>query len=293
MVIAADPKPSHHKYFDVLIKDDIVMNSVAYEATSLYADAVFHLGASADVSDSTKRPSLYYKNNIGATAALFDNLIQMGWNGDVIFSSTASVYGFKDKACTETDVLEPQTAYGKSKLMCEEFLQELWNCHKISSSTFRYFNVAGAYDDVGDHLDSSHVIQKLCYSAIKNQPFFIFGENYNTKDGTCVRDYLHVLDVCNAHFTALERLKKHPGVYTYNLGTNSGVSVKELATKFKVQTGKNIHITSAQQRPGDPGYLVANPAKFINDTGFKYEHSDIDNIIDSAWQWYRRKDNAV
>lgn len=288
MVIAADPKPAKHNYFDTLINDDIIMNSVAYEATNLYVDAVFHLGASADVTDSTRRPSLYYKNNIGATASLFDNLIQMGWKGPVIFSSTAAVYGKSKQAVSEFSALSPMNSYGKSKLMCEEYLEDLWNIHSIPSVIFRYFNVAGAYEDVGDHHDSHHVLQKLCYSAKENQPFFIFGSDLETRDGTCVRDYLHVRDVCEAHFTALEYLKKHPLMYHFNLGTNEGTSVKELVTKFEANTGKTINYKLAASRPGDPAYLVANPSKFINTTGFKYQHSDIENIIKSAWEWYRR-----
>jgi len=288
MVVAADPRSPKHSYYDTFINDNIVMNSVAYEATNLYVDAVFHLGASADVTDSTKRPSLYYKNNIGATAALFDNLIQMGWSGPIVFSSTAAVYGKSNQTVSEYNALAPMNSYGKSKLMCEEYLEDLWHIHKLPSAIFRYFNVAGAYDDVGDHHDSHHVLQKLCFSAKNNQPFFVYGSDLETRDGTCVRDYLHVRDVCEAHFVALEYVKKHPSVYQFNLGTNEGTSVMELVTKFQANTGKTINYKLAASRPGDPAYLVANPSKFINTAGFKYHHSDIENIIKSAWEWYRR-----
>jgi len=288
MVIAADPKPSKHTYFDTFINDDIAMNIVAYEATNLYVDAILHLGASADVTDSTKRPSLYYKNNLGATAALFDNLTQLGWNGPVIFSSTAAVYGKSNQPLSELSSTTPINSYGKSKLMCEEYLKDLWDIHNIPSIIFRYFNVAGAYGDVGDHFDSHHVLQKICYSAKNNQPFFVFGSDLETRDGTCIRDYLHVLDVCEAHFKALDFVKNNTGVSCFNLGTNTGTSVLELLDAFHTHTGEKINFKLAARRPGDPEHLVANPSKFIQSTEFKYQHSGIDNIVKSAWDWYRR-----
>lgn len=292
-VLGADVKAPTHNYLDEFVLDNISMNSVAYEATNLKVDAVFHLAASADVTHSTIRPSLYYYNNLGATSKMFDNLITMGWKGPVIFSSTASVYGFKNYKCIENDQLRPESAYGKSKLMCETYFNDLWKYNQIPSVIFRYFNVAGGYGDVGDHLNSDHVLQKLCHSAVSEKYFRIFGDTYDTPDGSCVRDYLHVLDVCRAHFTALEFLQKTIGIHTFNLGTGEGISVKELVTKFISGTGKNISYKINNPRPGDPGYLVADSSKFIGTTLFNYEHSSIDNIINSAWEWYRRKYNAV
>lgn len=292
-VVGADVNLPKHPYYDEFVHDDIVKNSVAYEASNLKVDAVFHLAASADVTHSTIRPSLYYHNNIGATSKLFDNLIGLGWKGPVIFSSTASVYGFKNYKCIENDQLSPESAYGKSKLMCETYFDDLWKYNKIPSVIFRYFNVAGGYGDVGDHFNSDHVLQKLCYSAVSDKYFRIFGDTYDTPDGSCVRDYLHVLDVCRAHFTALEFLQKNFGIHTFNLGTGEGISVKELVTKFISGTGKSISCKISNPRPGDPGYLVADSSKFVATTLFNYEHSNIDNIISSAWEWYRSNNNAL
>jgi len=288
-VIGVDVKKSNHSYFDHFINSDISMNEVAYEAVNYKVDAVFHLAASADVTDSTRRPSLYYHNNLGATAKLFDNLMLQGWNGQVVFSSTAAVYGLSNLPNRENINIDPPNVYGKSKLMCETFFKDLHATHNIPVTTFRYFNVAGAYGDVGDHLDSHHVLQKLCYSAKENQPFFMFGTNLPTSDGSCVRDYIHVRDVCEAHFTALEYQNNDSEYNTFNLGTMDGISVKELAAKFIERTGKNIKIKNAEPRPGDPFFLVANPTVFKNVTNFEYKHSNIDNIIDSAWEWYRRE----
>jgi len=288
-VIGVDTKKSSHKYFDHFFNSDIGMNEVAYEAVNYNVDAVFHLAASADVTDSTIRPSLYYHNNLGATAKLFDNLILQGWKGKVIFSSTAAVYGISNQPNRENINIDPPNVYGKSKLMCETFFKDLNFIHNIPVTTFRYFNVAGAYEDVGDHLESHHVLQKLCYSAKKNQPFFMFGHTLPTSDGSCVRDYIHVRDVCEAHFKAIEYQDIDKNYNTFNLGTMDGISVKELATKFIERTGKNIKIKDAESRPGDPFFLVANPTLFKNVTNFEYKHSSIDNIIDSAWEWYRRE----
>lgn len=292
-VIGADTVPPEHRYFDEFICDNVTRNLVSYTAANMNVDAVFHLAASADVTHSTTRPSLYYHNNVGAMSKLLDNLLMMGWSGPVIFSSTAAVYGEKNTPCLETDELNPFTAYGKSKLMCEQYLNDLWECNNIPSISFRYFNVAGAYDDAGDHLHSDHVIQKLCLSAVEKKPFKIFGNNYSTSDGTCVRDFIHVLDICEAHFHALEYLKQNKQTHVFNLGTNNGVSVKQLVDSFSAITNKKITFEYDNPRKGDPEFLVANPSKFINDTGFEYKHSSIDKIIDSAWKWYRRQYNAV
>ncbi len=217
----------------------------------------------------------------------------MGWKGPIIFSSTAAVYGARDIPCIEDSQLLPFTAYGKSKLMCEQYLEDIWTCNQIPSVSFRYFNVAGAYDDVGDHLDSGHILQKLCNSASTNLTFKIFGNKYQTIDGTCVRDYIHVLDVCEAHFTALDYVTAVPGAHTFNLGTKTGTSVKQLFNKFCSITNVKLNAIHDNIREGDPEFLVADPTKFIKQTNFKYNHSNIDNIIDSAWKWYRRNNNAV
>jgi len=295
-VLGTDVNIPAHDYYDEFVHDSIVKNSVAYEASNLKVDAVFHLAASADVSHSTRRPSLYYNNNIGATSKLLDNLIMMGWKGPVIFSSTAAVYGTRATPCTEDLTPTPFTAYGRSKLMCEHLLKDVWNCNQIPSVSFRYFNVAGAYTDVGDHLESGHVIQKLCNSASTKEQFNIFGNRYQTIDGTCVRDYIHVLDVCEAQFTALNYLNSNPGAHIFNLGTKSGISVKQLYEKFCNITGEKIKAVYDIAREGDPDFLVADPTKFINATDFNYSHSNIEKIIDSAWKWYsnhRRNNNAV
>lgn len=286
-VIGTDTNKPKHNYFDEFVFDSIDRNIVAYNGID--CDAIFHLAASADVTDSTRRPSLYYKNNLGATSSLFDNLIEMGWkNKPVIFSSTAAVYGKSNQPLKEYSSLSPPNSYGKSKLMCEDYFKDLWEIHNLPSVIFRFFNVCGAYEDVGDHLDSHHVVQKLCYSAVNNKDFLIYGHNYSTRDGTCIRDYLHILDVCEAFFVALDFLIKNPLLYTFNLGTSNGTSVKELATRFIANTGKPMNTILVDPRPGDPAYLVADPTLFIETTKFEYKHSSIDNIIDSAWKWYRR-----
>lgn len=291
-VIGLDRNSPKHDYLDAVITRDISKKEAAYAVKTCNIEAIFHLAASADMSHSTKRPALYYSNNIGASSKFIDNLLQSGWSGPIIFSSSAAVYGAQNSPCKEHENIKPFNAYGMSKLMCEQLLNDVHNINNLPVVMFRYFNVAGAYDDVGDHLSGRHVLQKLCSCALNNQPFSMFGYDLNTRDGTCLRDYIHVRDAVNAFFHALDFVTRCPGIYTFNLGTKQGTTVKELATRFIERTGKNIDIIPSKSRPGDPSQLVADPSLFIESTKFKYKHSDIDAIIDSAWEWYRRNNGV-
>lgn len=288
-VYGVDWKAPSHTFCQNFMVGDIGAYEVAKEVIDKEITTIFHLAASADVTDSVSRPSLYYHNNLGATAWMFDNLIQLGWKGQVISSSTAAVYGPSDEPQVEDYNINPTNSYGRSKLMCEMYLMDLFAAHEIPVINFRYFNVAGAYDDVGDHFNSGHVLQKLCHSASNDEPFFIFGTDYDTRDGTCIRDFVHVRDVSEAHFHGLKYLTNNPGYYTFNLGSKEGMSVKELATRFIERTGKTIKVFEYDRRPGDPSCLVANPDFFKQETNFEYNYTNIDTIIDSAWFWYRSK----
>ena len=270
--------------------DDFTLSKVGDDLSAHFdfqnIDAICHLAASADVTDSMTRPSLYYHNNIGQTSSMMDQFYLGGWDGKLIFSSTAAVYGDNNYAVDEDSSLKPINAYGHSKLMCEYYLHAINKIHKTPITIFRYFNVAGGYGDVGDHLDSGHILQKLCNSYFNNTPFNVFGTDYNTRDGTCVRDYIHVLDVCGAHLKALEDVDNT--VKVYNLGTGSGITVNEMLHAFVKFTTSKFTCECKNRRDGDPAFLVANSSKFIND-GFEYKHSSIDNIIQSTIDWYRSR----
>jgi len=185
----------------------------------------------------------------------------------------------------------PCNPYGRSKLMCEEAIQEICTSAGIDTVIFRYFNVAGAYNDAGDHLDSDHILPKICSAIYDYNYFTINGGNYKTRDGTCVRDYVHVLDICRAHIHACDFLGDLPdmkGVYTFNLGSREGFTNKEIVEAFQKYTGEELKYVIGDRRPGDPPLLIAENSKFIEQTGFEYKHTDLEKIVTSAWDWYKK-----
>lgn len=261
---------------DLVIKEDI--------------DTIFHLAASADVEMSVTNPALFYTNNIGNTSRFISNLIDRGWNGKVIFSSTAAVYEDDNSSGVhENSTINPPNPYGKSKLACEHFFEDVQKVNDIDVVVFRYFNVAGAWNDCGDHDNSTRIIAKLCRSTYHKQQFTLYGTDKNTFDGTCVRDYLHVRDVCEAHLQACDFLDSKPGYHVFNLGIGRGWSNREIINSFLLFTGQEPIVVEGPDRPGDPDHLVSIADKFMNQTGFRYKHSSLENIICSAWEHYLLK----
>ena len=276
-----DPSPYvHREYINTF-------DSICTYVNIREFDAIFHFAAYADVPDSVAYPAKYYRNNTGNTASLLDELRYHGYKGRFIFSSTAAVYAESDTPVLETSLIQPPNPYGRSKYACEQLLDDWNKAHGYGVVKFRYFNVGGAYDDVGDHHDATHVIQRLCDAHYHQKAFTIFGNDKRTFDGTCVRDYVHVIDICRAHLHALQYLIENPGCYTFNLGSGQGFSVKQVVEAFSRFTGKTTNIiTSAQGRPGDPDLLVADNSKFIAQTGFEYKHTNLEQIINSAWMHF-------
>lgn len=258
---------------------------VAQMVYDLKIDTICHLAADASVPDSITSPSKYYTNNVSALIQFLDNLVKLKWKGKFIFSSSAAVYPSASKLASESDPTDPMNPYGLTKLMGEQILQDYYKAYGISVVCFRYFNVAGAWDDVGDHGMSDHVIQKMISSVNRHSDFNIYGTDKDTPDGTCIRDYLHVRDVCGAHLTAIDYLDDNHGFHVYNLGTGNGTSVKQLAINFIMNTGRNLSIQNGESRDGDPDFLVADGHRFVADTGYTYNHSDINNIIKTAWKY--------
>lgn len=249
---------------------------------------IFHFAASAAIADSVTNPALYYWNNLGETTKLLGNLHQAGWKGKFIFSSTAAVYGEYGTFAIEDQEKAPCNPYGHSKLMCEQAIEDICRSAEIDCVIFRYFNVAGAYNDAGDHLDSDHILPKICSAIYDKKPFIINGYNYPTRDGTCIRDYVHVLDIGRAHLHAAEYLEENPGIHTFNLGSSEGFTNKEMVDAFKKYTGEEFEYSYGPNRPGDPALLMANNRKFIQETGFEYKHTDLEKIVTSAWEWYKK-----
>lgn len=263
---------------DPLVADRVIDDGV---------DHIFHFAASAAIADSVTRPALFYHNNVGTTTKLLDNLIQRGWKGKFIFSSTSSVYGSHEELVHEESELRPANPYGVSKYMTEVALSDICSKAGISTVMFRYFNVAGAYDDVGDHSDAEHIIPKICNAVYNGKEFTINGSDYDTRDGTCIRDYTHVVDICRAHLHASKFLDNNPGIHTFNLGTSRGTSNLEMVEAFH-RFAKKFKINYGPRRPGDPDQLVCNAKKF-DSTGFRYTHSSLEQIITSQWAWYQKQ----
>lgn len=268
------------------IAEDIIIECILDQGI----DTIFHLAAYADVGDSVLRPDVYYENNIGKTSLMLMKLLNKGWRGKIIFSSTAAVYKEQPLPVHEDNPIGSPNPYGKSKYACEQLLHDISKAYDIPVVIFRYFNVAGAWDDVGDHQGATHIISRLCDSVYHNKLFTLFGANKNTPDRTCIRDYLHVRDVCDAHIHAAKFLDNAPlGVYTYNLGTGEGRSNLEIIKAFERFTGHAPKYYVGENRPGDPDYLVAGASKFCIHTDYRYTHSSLENIITTAWNYYCNK----
>ena len=285
-VIGVDCKENTHKYLNEFYYCDINDKSMIANAVIKYKpDAIFHFAASADVSLSVQNPALFYENNIGATSQMMHTLIRSKWSGHFIFSSTAAVYGIpKTGIAAENDLLLPINPYGQSKLMCEIALADIVKGTDIKLTQFRYFNVCGAWGDVGDHVDATHIIPRLCHASKSGRPFTIYGKNYHTKDGTCVRDYIHVRDVCRAHLWIVGMQKEQNK--TYNLGSGKGYSNAEVVEAFKLFTGQNLYHTYGNPRSGDPAVLIAEPSKFMREYDFHYEFNSLEQMITSSWEYY-------
>lgn len=243
---------------------------------------IFHLAASSLLGPSATDPLLYYQNNTARTINLIKKLADRGWKGRIVFSSTAAVYGDQlTGVVTENSPLQPCNFYGKSKLACEEILS-VAHMYGIDVTIFRYFNVAGAYDDMGQESGEPHLITRICNAAAGRNPLTVYGDDYPTEDGTCIRDYVHVRDICNAQIYAMDNQING----TFNLGTFTGTSVKEIISGFIDVNRINVEYEIGKRREGDPTTLIAYPYEYTT-TGFKYKHSQLDNILQSAWEYFK------
>ncbi len=244
-------------------------------------DVIVHLAATSTVGPDARDPWLYYFNNTARTTTFLYKLKQVGWKGHIIFASTAAVYGNYDRPVMEIDTLSPPSVYGHSKMLCERMLNHA-SRHDIKTTTFRFFNVAGAYNGFGEEAEDTHLISKICNAALTNSPVSVYGDLYPTRDGTCIRDYVHVADICDAIIYSAEN-----EVYgTYNLGTQRGISVKEMIEQFNMHTGQNVQYIVGEPRKGDASFLVADPGLFERQSGFTYKYA-IRDIINSSWEYFK------
>ena len=253
-------------------------------------DGVMHFAALIEAGESMAKPELYFRNNTAATLSLLESMLATGVSR-LVFSSTAAVYGEPESTPIREDApLRPTNAYGESKLLVEKILTWMYRVHGLSYASLRYFNVAGAAADRGEaHEPESHLIPLILDVALgRRQKIMIYGEDYPTADGTCVRDYVHVEDLAEAHLMAFEALAQG-GQRIYNLGNGSGFTVRQVIESARRVTGQPIPVEVAPRRPGDPAVLIASSEKIGRELGWKPRHTDLDGIVASAWEWHQQR----
>jgi UDP-glucose 4-epimerase len=252
-------------------------------------DAVMHFAAYIEVGESVREPAKYYRNNVLNTMILLDAMVQYGI-GNFIFSSTAAIFGEPDYTpIDEKHDKQPINPYGRTKLMVENILQDYDTAYGLKSTCLRYFNAAGA-DPEGElgerHDPETHLIPLILQAASgRRQDIKVFGDDYPTDDGTCVRDYIHILDLCEAHRLALKRMQQTGCSASYNLGNGKGYSVQQVIDATRKVTTRDFKVSHAERRPGDPAVLVADSTLATKELGWQPQYPDLDSIIGSAWRW--------
>ncbi|MBS1789005.1 MAG: UDP-glucose 4-epimerase GalE [Acidobacteria bacterium] len=255
-------------------------------------EAVIHMAADSLVGESMADPLKYFGNNVGGAMSLIGAMRKVGVKKFVL-SSTAAVYGSPETMpITEETPQNPTNPYGESKLMIEKMLRWCDEAYGLRYVSLRYFNAAGATDRCGeDHSPETHLIPNvLKVAAGEAEHVNIFGEDYPTPDGTCVRDYIHVIDLADAHILALNVMERRSEIY--NLGYGSGYSVAEVVEMARQVTGCRIPTEAAPRRAGDPAVLIASPDKIMRDLGWNPRNSELDRIIESAWRWRQAHPNG-
>lgn len=277
----------------VFIQADLQDNNALTNALSEHKiEAVVHMAADSLVGESMADPLKYFGNNAGGAMSLLNAMLKTEVKKFVL-SSTAAVYGSPETVpITEETPQNPTNPYGESKLMIEKMLRWCDEAYGLRYVSLRYFNAAGASERCGeDHEPETHLIPNVLRVAAGQAPHLnIFGEDYPTPDGTCIRDYIHVIDLAAAHVLALNVMERRSEIY--NLGYGSGYSVAEVVEMARQVTGRWVSTESAPRRAGDPPVLIASPDKIMRDLGWNPRHSELDRIIESAWRWYQSHPNG-
>ena len=259
-------------------------------------DSVIHFAASSLVGESVSNPLEYYRNNVAGSQALISKLVEHDVKY-IVFSSTAATYGNPERTpIQESDATNPTNPYGETKLAIEKMLRWCDDAYGLKSTSLRYFNAAGADPEgrIGeDHQPESHLIPIVLQAALgQRAKVSIFGNDYDTKDGTCVRDYIHVLDLAQAHYLALKKMKETNESGVYNLGNGKGFTVKEVIDTCRSVTEKTIEAEVAPRRAGDPATLIASSSKAMSELGWKPVYPELAQIVSHAWSWHQNNPNG-
>lgn len=270
------------------LRDTTFLEKVFSENT---IEAVIDFAADSLVGESVENPLKYFDNNIGSTIKLLEAMKNHNVK-HIVFSSTAATYGEPENIpIQEEDKTCPTNPYGESKLAVEKILKWCDNAYGITYTCLRYFNAAGAHinGQIGeDHRPESHLIPLILQVALgQREKIMLFGDDYNTPDGTCVRDYIHISDLAEAHLLALKRLQAGGDSKIYNLGNGKGFSVKEVIETTRKVTGMEIKAEIAPRRAGDPATLIASSEKAIKELGWKPKYNSLETIIETAWNWHK------
>ena len=255
-------------------------------------DGVMHFASYIQVGESVEKPSMYYENNVSNTLMLLSAMVDAGIKS-FIFSSTAAIFGEPEYVpIDEKHQQQPINPYGHSKLMVEQILKDFDNAYGLKSVCLRYFNAAGADADgeLGErHIPETHLIPLVLQAASDRRAnISIFGTDYDTPDGTCVRDYIHIEDLCSAHLLALEYLVDGGGSRVYNMGNGQGYSIRDVIDTVKRVTGTDFDVLEVPRRDGDPARLVADSTQLQKDLGWQPKYPDLETIIQHAWNWEKK-----
>lgn len=292
-VVVFDNLVNGHK--DAVSTELVVGDLLERESLNVLAgrnfDGVIHFAAYALAGESMEQPYKYFQNNILGGLNLLE-FMRRSKIKNIIFSSTCAVYGTpRTLPVTEESEKSPESVYGQSKLMFEDILDWYDKIYGIRHMNLRYFNAAGAALDgsLGEsHTPETHIIPVAIKSALSGSPFLLFGNDYNTPDGTCIRDYIHVEDLAAAHILALEKLDKSEKSDSFNLGSAKGYSNLEILEMVEKVSGIKINVEVVKRREGDPPQIFANNRKAKEELGFNAQHSDLKKIVETAWKWHSK-----
>lgn len=262
-------------------------HALAEALTSKKYDAVMHFAAFIEAGESMKDPGRFFRNNFSNSLQLMETAVRAGIR-KFVFSSTAAVYQSSDEPLTEDSPIGPTNVYGHTKLMTEQALEWYRSIHGLRYAVLRYFNACGALPGRGEaHQPESHLIPRVLQIALgQAKSATIFGTDYPTPDGTCIRDYIHIADLVSAHILALDALNTREKM-TYNVGSGNGFSVREVIETARKVTGHAIPVVESPRRAGDSARLVASPKRIISELGWEPKHTNLQDILSSAWDWHK------